>query len=244
VCTVTYLPSDKNKFILTSSRDEKLNRKLAIPPLEYTHNGQKIIYPKDGEAKGTWIATSENNFTLCLLNGAFEFHQHNPPYKLSRGLMLLDFFNFNNVKEFVEQYDFTGIEPFTLIIINHKNDIELNEIRWDEKGELFLSKKNHSLPHIWFSATLYSKEKILQREKWFFDWLDKFPTYEVNDILHFHHFGGNGDPVNIILMDQEKLKTISITAVTNKNDNLEMIYEDLIQNQTKIFQSELSDKEN
>ena len=157
--------------------------------------------------------------------------------------MLLDFFNYNNVEKFVEQYDFTGIEPFTLIIINHKNNIALNEIRWDEKGKLFVSSKNSLLPHIWSSATLYSKEKILQRKKWFDDWLDKYPSYEVEDILHFHHFGGNGDPVNDILMNRDELKTISITAVS-KNDSYEMIYEDLIQNQTKIFQSELSHKEN
>ncbi len=238
MCTVTFLPLDQHKFILTSNRDESPGRKVAFSPDQYFHNGIKIIYPKDSQANGTWIATSDNGYTLCLLNGAFEFHHHSPPYKKSRGLMLLDFFNYGDIKRFTDEYDFSGIEPFTLIILKHQDIIELKEIRFDEKGELFISTKSPFSCNIWSSATLYSKETIVQREKWFEKWLSDNPKPDIENILQFHHFGGDGDKCNNILMSRGGVKTISITCVTNKDDNIEMIYEDLLQNQTKVFQNE------
>ncbi len=55
MCTVTYLPS-ANGFYLTSNRDEKSTRPAALPPAVYFLNGSKIIYPKDAQGCGTWIA--------------------------------------------------------------------------------------------------------------------------------------------------------------------------------------------
>ena len=235
MCTVTFLPVDSFQFILTSNRDESPDRKRAIAPQEYYNNNQKIIFPKDGEAGGTWIATSETHFTLCLLNGAFEFHHHHPPYKLSRGLMLLDFFKFSAAGDFEKKYDFSGIEPFTLLIIDHNKEIKITEIRWDENEKLFISNKDPLTPHIWSSATLYSKQTIMEREKWFGQWLENNKNYEIEDILRFHHFGGDGNIYNDIMMKREKVKTISVTSVNNKNGNIEMIYEDLLFNQTKVI---------
>src|SRR4051812_22764348 len=73
MCTVTYLPL-KEGFIITSNRDERLVRKPADAPQIISGLNTRILFPRDGEAGGTWIATSENNRTVCLLNGAFVPH--------------------------------------------------------------------------------------------------------------------------------------------------------------------------
>jgi uncharacterized protein with NRDE domain len=82
------VPSN-NKIIVTSNRDEAVLR-TAIPPKTYLIDGKKITFPKDPKAGGTWYAVAENGILLVLLNGAEEKHEHQPPYKRSRGLVVLE----------------------------------------------------------------------------------------------------------------------------------------------------------
>lgn len=89
MCTVTYLPVSTG-FVLTQNRDEAPTRSPQIISKEKRF-GTELLFPKDTKAGGTWIATARDGRTACLLNGAFEKHKHEPPYRLSRGLVLLDF---------------------------------------------------------------------------------------------------------------------------------------------------------
>src|SRR4051812_35703302 len=119
MCTVTYLPTHQNGFILTHSRDEKAIRKPALSPQAVIIGGQEVYFPQDPQGKGTWIATSAYT-TLCLLNGAYIAHEPQPPYKHSRGLVLLHFFDYASIDNFIALYDFDGIEPFTLIMVEEE----------------------------------------------------------------------------------------------------------------------------
>jgi len=118
MCTVTYYPF-KNNFILTSNRDEHYKRKPALAPDSYIINSKELLFPKDQEAGGTWIAVSQTNVST-ILNGAFERHKHEPPYRRSRGLVLLDSFKYNNLEKFSKTYDFQGIEPLHLFLFRKK----------------------------------------------------------------------------------------------------------------------------
>src|SRR3954465_10304679 len=89
MCTVTFIPV-KDKVYITSNRDEKVVRKQALQPAEYYRKGAKLLFPKDPDAGGTWIALHENGNAVVLLNGAFEKHKPNPPYLRSRGIVMLD----------------------------------------------------------------------------------------------------------------------------------------------------------
>jgi uncharacterized protein with NRDE domain len=153
MCTLTYIPHPDHTFLLTSNRDESVTRLPALSPMSYLHHGVSVIYPKDTQAGGTWLAVSENQFTLCLLNGAFTRHKHTPPYRHSRGLVITDFFTYNEVTLFLKEYDFKGLEPFTLVIFESGKQHQVHEIRWD--GEhVFHATKDYSIPHIWSSAML------------------------------------------------------------------------------------------
>jgi hypothetical protein len=232
MCTVTYLPLPDNGFILTSNRDEAIIRKSALPPAKYSINNIAVFFPKDQEAQGTWIASSFNNYTLCLLNGAFEKHHHQPPYKKSRGLVVLDFFMYNNVHDYVKNYDFSGVEPFTLIIVKGRQVLELFELRWDGNAT-HLKLLNSKEAYIWSSATLYKKETIAQREQWFSEWLKKNVVYTSDEILFFHHFAGNGKGKNNLIMESGNKKTVSITCIVNGQLSRNIIYEDLVKKNLK-----------
>jgi len=226
MCTVSFLPKGGNNFILTSNRDEKESRDFAFPPKEFNHEHLKIVYPQDPKGKGTWIATSENGFTLCLLNGGFVYHKSKPPYKKSRGAVLLDFFQFNNVNQFVVNYDFKKIEPFTLIIAEYKSSLKLYELRWDGK-QAHLSFKNPKESHIWSSVTLYSSEVRTEREIWFEDWKkNQTHGFEPEDVKMFHLNGGKGEKEKDLLMKRVGTQTVSITQIVKSDKEVTMNYFD------------------
>jgi len=160
MCTVTYIPIGENKFIFTSNRDEAPKRS-ATGMIEKKLDAKSLLFPQDAKAKGTWISISNKNQLVCILNGAFIKHKHRPPYRLSRGIMALDFFNYPTATDFFEKFDFEGIEPFTMIIFD---DGKLYEFRWDEK-EKHIVQLDILKQYIWSSCTLYTEEIFIKMEE-------------------------------------------------------------------------------
>jgi hypothetical protein len=226
MCTVTFLPVNNNGFILTSSRDEKTCRPSALFPQKYLVNNNQLFFPKDSLAGGTWVVTSINNFTLCLLNGAFEKHESKPPYKMSRGLMLLDFFKYNNIEKFIFEYNFENIENFTLIIVDSNNGLKLYELRWDGKN-LHRKTLNVTEPYIWSSCTLYTENAIKDRADWFDEFINKTDDFSKENIILFHQNAGDGSLENSIMMNRDnKVKTVSITCIVHSEFSYTMQYLD------------------
>ena len=233
MCTVTYFPKTETGFILTSNRDEGAERPIALPPKRYLRGENVLVFPKDTASNGTWIATSSNNFTLCLLNGAFEKHKHQPPYRKSRGVVLLDFFDYSDASTFCKSYNFENIEPFTLVIIHSENAIKLSELRWDGI-QIYFEEKDANKTHIWSSATLYEAETRKERERWFHEWLHNNSNPMPEDLLHFHNFGGSGNKHNDILMNREnKVFTVSITGISKIEGSSSIYYKDTLSGEEK-----------
>jgi hypothetical protein len=225
MCTVTYLPTGEGRYILTSNRDEWPGRPTSQPIRHPGPNGTTLLYPTDGMAGGSWIAVADSGAAACLLNGAFDRHTRNPPYRRSRGLVLVDAFAYESFEEFVEEYNFTDIEPFTLLFIKDSN---INELRWDG-NQTHYRQPEPTQPHIWASTTLYTPEFIAKRAVWFEEWLLAHTTYEPQAIMDFHHTGGEGNKYNDIVMNREGLvRTVSITCVMRSDERFKMIYEDLL----------------
>lgn len=225
MCTVTYLPTQEGGYILTSSRDERHHRGIAIPPRKYVLGHQSLFYPKDPDKGGTWFATQADGETLCLLNGAFQRHEPGHQYALSRGLMLLDFFNYHSPEKFATEYDFSPVEPFTLILLKQR---KLSVLKWDG-NRAHLEQRDPETPAVWSSVTLYSEEVIHLREEWFARWLQQHADYRQEEIMHFHRFGGEGDPSTDIRMSRDGVvQTVSISSVEWKPEAVRLQYDDLL----------------
>lgn len=228
MCTVTFIPEKEGAgFILTSNRDESPGRGKALPPASYDINGDAVYFPKDPSAGGTWIATSEDLYTACLLNGAFERHHWNPPYRKSRGLVLLDYFRVKDPQSFAADYDFDGIEPFTLLLVDANQAISLDELRWDGV-KIHHRQLDPTTPAIRSSATLYDPEIIRKREELFGSWLSENGEPSSQETLEFHATAGIGDSFNDLVMNRnDKVKTVSITQIIHATDKPKMIHRDL-----------------
>jgi len=226
MCTVTFIPQQQGGFVLTQNRDETPLRKGVLFPSSHIAEHSELLFPKDGEAGGTWLSISTKGRVAALLNGAFENHKRTPPYRKSRGLVVLESFDFNTPQEFAAHYDFENIEPFTLILIESQPELELWELRWDGT-QTHLKQCNALQEQIWSSSPLYNAAMRAERESWFETWKNKAP-HTADSILHFHHTAGNGDPETDVKMVRPYVQTVSITQITQQEGNLCMQYHDLL----------------
>jgi hypothetical protein len=223
MCTVSFVPV-KDKFIITSNRDEKTSRKIAIRPQLSVYNGQKLIFPKDSDAGGTWIVMKENGDAAVLLNGAFICHDAEPPYRSSRGIILLNIFSAERPSVTFTKISLQDIEPFTLIMLENNC---LYEFRWDGT-EKYCKQLSTNRAHIWSSATLYDGFAVKKREQWFASFLNNYPVPTQQDILNFHRFTGKDDRKNGLLMTRGGVyRTVSITSILMTKDRGNMKYLDL-----------------
>jgi hypothetical protein len=210
MCTLSFYPKPANDgFILTFSRDEMPSRST-VEIVKDVERG--LMYPKDALHGGTWFAISQINgrFT-CLLNGAFELHKRQLPYRKSRGLVVLESFDYSDIGDFWDSYDFTNIEPFTMI--SGENN-QFWEFRWDG-FESHLRSINNRKPEIWSSCTLYNQQVRRAREGWFSDFLNsKEGAIEDAHLWLFHQTPNKDAPENGILMRRPSgPETVSMTQL-------------------------------
>lgn len=230
MCTVSFIPV-QGRYLLTSNRDEQVTRTPAISPQWYTLNGSRILFPKDGKADGSWMAVHENGNAAVLLNGAFEAHIPHPPYRKSRGQVLLEIIASIDPFTTINKYFLDQIEPFTLILLQANR---LMECRWNGV-HLFKKELAVDQPQIWASATLYDTATIAKRKTWFANFLHENPAPDQASVLRFHRFAGDGDAANDLCMNrQQQLMTVSITSISVSPKGGTMIYEDLLQNNRSI----------
>jgi hypothetical protein len=223
MCTVTCIRV-ADKIYLTSNRDEKHWRSNALPPAIYPATSGNLLFPKDGDAGGTWIAAHENGNAIVFLNGGFVRHTPQPPYRKSRGLILLDLLDTPDPVMAFTSIPLQQIEPFTAIIWSTG---QLYECRWDGKQK-YSTRLSASKPYIWSSATLYDEAVVEKRKSWFNKWLKANTQPAPDDILHFHQFTGDGDTHNDLRMNRNgQVFTVSVTLLTLTDEMTQMHYLDL-----------------
>jgi hypothetical protein len=242
MCTVSYLPKKAGGFILTSNRDERVARSTR-KPLAYSIGNTLVFFPKDQVAGGTWIAAADNGRICCLLNGAFVNHERKLPYGKSRGKVVLEAFEYEDVTTFFDTMDLSDVEPFTLIVFEQTDSPKLYEFRWDGNSP-HLRLKDLTKPHIWSSATLYSKQVREARETWFSKWVKVQDLFTREKALDFHTSTYSGNPENDFIMDRQNgLKTVSITQIEYDNDLFSMHYHDLLSNQSNSLSKQIIKKQ-
>ncbi len=225
MCTVTFIPLP-GKIYLASNRDEKHSRAKALKPAIYPTPSGNMLFPKDPDAGGTWIALHQSGNAVVLLNGGISPHISDPPYHKSRGVVLLELTGTPSPAEAFLMINLNNVEPFTVVMWDHG---KLWEGIWDGENK-HISRKDERKPHIWSSVTLYDESVKLLREQWFSEWLEKNPDPVMEEIFHFHQFTGEGDSENDLMINRDgELYTVSITGMEISNEKGTMRYLDLLQ---------------
>lgn len=223
MCTVTLTPFPNNSlgFILTSNRDEAVERKT-IPPQVREEEGTQMLFPKDEQAGGTWIGASGQKRAVCLLNGGFEKHVRKESYRMSRGLIVIDFLAAMDIEE-LRTCNLIDIEPFTCIIVEWKESLQFFELVWDGENKHFRSLPLE--PYIWASTFLFSSESRLHRARSFKSFQGK-QDLTPEGLLRFHS-SEEGEKESLVI-DEGFLKTCSITQIVKTSEGVKMLYKDLL----------------
>jgi len=237
MCTVTYIPStEENGFVLTSNRDEKEFRPTS-PPEIYAYGNCKLVYPRDEQAGGSWIAINEKGNINCLLNGGIIAHKKQEHHTKSRGTVLLDFtLSALSAQAYFSQTDLCNVEPFTIVGLKQSNGKmqDITEFIWDGKHKHF-RQLNVFNAYIWSSVTLYNKDDRKNRKKWFEQFYSEHKSSITKEkIIDFHSGNYTGDnSIGLIMQEDSGLKTLSITQISMSGNKVQMSYFDLLNSSVK-----------
>ncbi|TNJ44647.1 NRDE family protein [Tamlana fucoidanivorans] len=230
MCTLTVIPKGNKDFIITQNRDESPDRKSLLPNI-YIGANTKMLFPKDVLSGGTWIGVSEKKRVVCMLNGAFQNHKRKPNYRKSRGMVTYEFMVSNDVLKMIDDYNFDGIEPFTMVVVDWNDGLKLLELVWDEKNsqvsELPLE------PRMWSSSTLYTDAMKAERQQWFNTFKAQH-SLNAKTLLHFHKTAGETNDDYGVIMNRGFVKTTSITQVEKVANKIQMSYEYLGTNKVDL----------
>ncbi|WP_437373067.1 NRDE family protein [Maribacter litoralis] len=223
MCTVSVI-QHKDQVIITSNRDEKSTRPMAVNPKVYVLEKKKVIFPKDSLSGGSWFTVDEHANIAVLLNGAEEKHISKGNYRKSRGLILMEIIGNDSPIKYWKTINLTNIEPFTIVLLENS---ELFELCWNgiDKKHSRLKNNEH---YIWSSATLYSKAVREKREQWFAEFISKTSEVSAKKILDFHKNTQADDQENGLQINRKNLtKTLSITQSIIQKNKIEVNYIDL-----------------
>lgn len=234
MCTVTFV-KNQNHLVITSSRDENIHRPLSVAPRKITSDDFIGYAPIDPQGKGTWFIARDNGNVFVLLNGASKAHFPSPPYRKSRGLILMEIAAADHFHSKWNQIDLQDIEPFTVICYFLQ---ELFVIRWDGR-EKQCTKLDEGQAHIWSSSTLYTKEIQKERENWFAAFLQNSKDLmSPKHLFDFHKNTRKEDSKNglVIKREESNIRTKSITQYALSDQKFKLSHFDLITDKTNVLE--------
>jgi hypothetical protein len=156
---------------------------------------------------------------------------------MSRGIVVLDSLLSSSAEHFATSYDLDGIEPFTMVMVEWKENYSLHELRWDGSQKYF-RKLDETAFHLWSSATLYPPQMMVAKEKLFAEHLSRVKEIAVGSMIDLHGQFLYEDwlkpPERV-----EVVATLSITAVAGNQTSLSMNYRDLVRKELPLTTLEL-----
>jgi len=199
MCIVSIFSDEKGNFILTQNRDETYLRPTSAKVETRKIGEETFTGPVDLVSGGTWIYYS-GKYVACILNGAYQKHSHKPPYKMSRGLAILELMKYNSIDEFMDKTDLDGIEPFTMIMIDrHRREKKI--LVWDGIKKYKEDVSDEKLI-IRSSSTLYTEGEKQKHRQYFLNLNSCGPDkiFELQD--------------KIKMLENDKFPTVRTTSVT------------------------------
>lgn len=224
MCTVSFY-RDRSRTVITSNRDEHIDRPLALPPRKTIYKSKMLYFPVDPLAGGTWFAVDTHANVFVLLNGADTKHTPQPPYRCSRGIILLELSSAPDPEQAWLTIDLDKIEPFTLITYCNR---QLVQYRWNGRLKTRLDLDSHT-HHIWSSATLYTEAVINNRKRWFDQFMHEQLDLTASALFQFHTATQSEDTENgLIINRNQTLLTKNVTQCIIEPGQFTLKHVDLI----------------
>ncbi len=218
MCLVSFVPL-KDRILITSSRDENVGREKPVLVHDWIRNKKSLSFPQDVKG-GTWIGYDDFNNFLVLLNGARTKHKRAAAYRKSRGLIVLDLLDAEDILAAWQAVDLTDIEPFTLLHYSSKGDFW--EWVWDGQNKI-TTQLDTKLSHCWLSSTLYTPQEWAAMKVKF---QASLPELKTRDAIRSFHLE-NRYETKLTGLVIPSIKTVSNTTVEFKGGAVKLDYLDV-----------------
>lgn len=215
MCTVSIiaLRSAGGAYRLVTNRDEQRTRARGEAPTWRTLGGVRAISPRDPNAGGTWVATSESGLSLCLLNGNLEPPPDLPARPRSRGLLIGSLIGLGSIERVIDglaRMDLSPFPPFRLVgAETAAGGPRLFDAFWNR--ESLVTTVDHRAPVCFVSSGL-GDSMVAPRLPLFDEMVGRNPTAEAQDAFHVHAWAER--PEISVLMTRGDAMTVSITSVS------------------------------
>lgn len=210
MCIVSIYTKKNGDFIFTQNRDESYLRPTSDEVQKKEIYNQIYYGPMDEVSGGTWMYYSEN-YVCSILNGAYKKHTMNPPYRMSRGLLILELLKYPSIDTFIKEINLEGIEPFMMIMI-HRLTKEKKILVWDEVNKHTEDVSEERLI-VRSSSPLYTNhEKEIHKKK--FENLSPIDPEKIFELQ---------DELKMLPNDRfPTIQTTSITQIVSLNNQLKL----------------------
>ena len=136
--------------------------------------------------------------------------------------MVKDFLKMKSTKE-LQSYNFSNIEPFTIVVVDWNSSLEFIEVVWDGLNSYIKSLNLSS--YIWSSSTLYNEAQKAERKSWFESFKSE-NQLNAATFLEFHKTARKGNLDFGVIMDRETVKTTSMTQIEKIDNTITMRFEE------------------
>lgn len=232
MCTVSIisLGGASAGYRLVTNRDEQRSRAPAIEPVwhEVGSGGARtrVIAPRDPVGGGTWVATTEQGLTLCLLNGNLEPAPELPRVLRSRGELIPALVGLGGVRRVAEalaEMDLASFAPFRLVGVQPSSADEpagvgerragdssalVIDLFWDRR---LLGARIHERLPLCFVSSGLGDSRVQPRLPLFDELVGRDPTPALQDAYHAHVWPDR--PEISVRMSRSDARTVSTTVI-------------------------------
>lgn len=224
MCTISIVPI-KDGLVCTFNRDEQISRQTDEYICQEHHPSRQVFFSRDKLSGGTWFCADDQGQIAMLFNGGFGNHEKQKSYRKSRGKVLLELMTAAIPLGYFHESEFSGIEPFSVILASIKS---VSRLTWDG-SQKHITLLDNSRPHFFSSATLYAPSCITERENWFNSFTaGSISAITPESIFSFHRNHKDEDHENgLVIKRASGIATLSISQATLSPGTTRLVHLDL-----------------
>lgn len=228
MCTLTWRITD-NGYQVLFNRDEQKTRSIALPPQTFQQDDCYALMPIDPDGQGTWIATNNHGFSLCLLNN----YQGQMPATIkknnalkSRGQLVRQFafcFNEQQLEKQLGTIRWSDFPPFTLLIFDLnklQRKPEVSAIIWDGI-EVEHTKKESPIT----SSSFEFEQVQAARVTHFNRQTNSQSQASLCELMNYHSSHEPQAGAHSVCMHRDDAQTVSLTMINVDSNQVTMDYQ-------------------
>ena len=159
MCTVAFVPRQRDGYLLGHNRDELRSRSRGIAPERRRRGDRVLLAPRDPDGGGSWIGVHDGGLTVCILNATEEHPERLPAVPESRGRILSELLHFDDADAVGAHLDAIGdrlrdVRAFHLVVAERPRtgrQARSVRFRWDGRH---LARDDHEGPWLYVSSSL------------------------------------------------------------------------------------------